>query len=172
MNFQFYVEKLFAGDEFKKFIEENKEAYPCSAFFVIDKQGKDNKQHFDYYISSVKKMFSFKLEDNCAKVPVEIVDASMLKKENQIVMNYDFDFDRIEKIIEGELFEKKIKNKIQKLLFSMQRRQGKDFLLGTIFLSNMALLSVSIDLSEMKIVSFEKKSFFDMLKITKKEEKH
>ena len=52
MNLQFYLEKLFASDEFKKFKKENKDAYFCSGFFSIDKQGRDNQQHLDFYIPS------------------------------------------------------------------------------------------------------------------------
>ena len=46
MNFQFYLEKFFANKHFQEFKEKNKKAFPCSCFFVIDKKGKDNKQHF------------------------------------------------------------------------------------------------------------------------------
>ena len=64
MNYRFYVEKLMNSDVFKKFVEENKDAFPASGFFMIDLEGQDNKQHFDYFIPSQNKMFSFKLEDS------------------------------------------------------------------------------------------------------------
>ena len=64
MNFQFYVEKLKNSKDFKSFIKENKGAFLCSCFFVIDKEepGKGDKQHFDFYVPSTKKAFSFILE--------------------------------------------------------------------------------------------------------------
>ena len=60
MNFQFYLEKFFSNKHFQEFKEKNKKAFPCSCFFVIDKKGKDNKQHFDYFTPEDKKLFSFK----------------------------------------------------------------------------------------------------------------
>ena len=168
MNFQFYLEKLFASKKFQEFMKENKDAYPCSGFIVRDFEGSDNKTNFDYYVPSIKKMFSFKLEDDCAKIPVEQIPEIPPQK---IKMNYSFDFEEIKKIIETKITEESIKNKMQKMLFSLQSKEKKDYLLGTIFLSGMGLLKVNIDLEKMKITAFEKKSFFEMVNIFKKKEK-
>ncbi len=168
MNFQFYLEKLYASDSFKKFKEEYELAYPCSAFFIIDKTGSDNKQHFDYYEPNLKKMFSFKLEDGCALVPVDLRDQAVPTK---LSMNYNFDFDEVEKLIFNEMARKEIKNKVQKMLWSLQTKDGKNYLLGTVFISMMGLLKVTVDVTDMKVIDFEKKSFMDMLKVTKKEDK-
>jgi hypothetical protein len=54
MNLQFYVEKLKASKTYKEFMEKNPDAFPCSGFFVIDKQGMDEQQHFDFYIPAKK----------------------------------------------------------------------------------------------------------------------
>jgi len=174
MNFQFYVEKLKNSDNFKKFISENKDAFMASGFFIIDKQGNDkpdDKQHFDYFIPSKKKMFSFTLEDGCKMVPVDMVDSSTINKENAISLNSDFDFDfdfnDIEQRIVNEMQIQKIGNKIQKLLLSLQRKNNRNFILATVFISNMGLLKATIDLEGLRIVDFEKKSFMDFLKIGK-----
>jgi hypothetical protein len=166
MNFQFYLEKLFASDSFNKFIKENEDAFPCSGFFILDKEGHDNKQHFDYFVPSTGKIFSFALEDGCVIVPMDIPDKSV---PEEIAMNYAFDFNDVEKIISNEMTIKQIKSKIQKILLSLQAKDGKDFLVGTVFLSMFGLLKVNIDISEMKITDFEKKSFMDMLRVTKKD---
>lgn len=166
MNFQFYLEKLFDSKEFQEFIKENKDAYPCSGFFVIDKEGKDNKQHFDYFIPSTKKIFSFKLESGGEKVPVEILEKFVPTK---ISLNYNFDFKDIEEKIEEKMKEEGIKNKLQKMLFSLQKVKGKELLIGTVFISMMGMLKVHIEISTMKIIEFEKKSFFDIVKVGKKD---
>ena len=170
MNFQFYIEKLKNSENFKEFIKKNKDAFACSGFFIIDKQGEGNKQHFDYYIPSGKKMISFQLEDNCSIVPVEMIDKTEPEK---VYLNCEFDFDDIEKLIQDKMNQRGVKNKIQKLLFSFQTKNRKDYLLGTVFISGLGLLKVNVDISKMEIIGFEKKSFFDMLKIkrNKKEEK-
>ena len=167
MNFQFYAEKLKASEEFKKFIEENKDAFFASGFFVMDFENSekpDNKQHFDYFIPGKNKMFSFQVEENCKKVPVEIVD----KGFKEVALNHSFDFDKIHEIIRDKMIEKEVKNKIQRILLSLQNKDGKDFLIGTIFVSQLGLVKVDIDLTKMQVIGFEKKSFFDILKITGK----
>lgn len=165
MNLQFYLEKLNSSDNFKKFIKENPEAFLCSGFFVIDKQGKDNKQHFDFFVPSEKKIYSFQLENNMQLVPIESKNNTIPKK---ISMNCDFDFDEIENLISQEKEKQNIKNKIQKILLSLQKVNGKDFLIGTAFISSLGLIKINIDLSENKITDFKKKSFFDIMNVFKK----
>jgi hypothetical protein len=167
MNFQFYLEKLCASESFQKFKEENKDAYLCSCFFVIDKEKNDNHQHFDFFIPGVKKMFSFKIEANCEKVPVENFGDKIPEK---IFDNYDFSFSEIEELINEKMKKENIKSKVQKILLSLQNNEGKDFLLGTIFISALGMIKTKIDLDKMEIIEFEKKSFMDMLKIVKKKD--
>jgi len=168
MNLQFYLERLHNSEEFKKFKKQNPDAFPCSAFFIIDKgnlQNPDNKYHFDYYVPSNKKMFSFQLEEIIKLVPMEMFEEKIPEK---ILIDYDFDFKDIEKMIDDEMKRQRIKNKIQKMLLSLQNLGGKDFLVGTIFISTLGLLKININIFEKKITHFEKKSFFNMLKIIKK----
>jgi len=219
MNLKFYLEKLENSEEYKKFMGENSDAFLCSGFFSIDKVGNDNKQHFDFCISSTStkklpahlhsqindlqqissncssnkivkskiqvkqdleqdkskgeldnlnnkgKIFSFQLEDGIKFVPVEEFGGKVPEKVSK---DCDFNFDYIEKLIAGEMFEKKIKNKVQKILLSLQSKDGKDFLIGTVFVSSMGLIKIKIDLSEMKVIDFEKKNFLDMVNIFKK----
>ncbi len=167
MNSQFFLEKLEDSQEFKDFKEKNKEAYLCSGFFVIDLDNKapENKYHFDFYIPSDKKTFSFELENGIKLIELPDRDEKPLE---EIPLDFSFDFDEIKEIILNEMTKNKISNKIQKLIFSLQRKEGKNVLLGTIFLSGLALLRANISLPEKEIIEFEKKSFFDMMKIVKK----
>ena len=165
MNLQFYIEKLFESDVFKKFRKENKEAYLCSGFFSIDRQGTDNQQHLDFYVPSEKKMFSIKLENNIELAPLENYDERIPEKLKE---NLDFDFDEIEEMLINKMKEENVNKQIQKLLFSLQNLNGKNFLIGTIFISGMGILKVTISLDENKIISFEKKSILEMFKIIKK----
>ena len=169
MNLQFYVEKLQSSKNFQDFIKENPDAFLCSAFFIIDKEGNDNKQHFDYFSSKTEKIFSFQLENAMQLVPLQALDKKIPEK---ILLNYDFDFKDIEKMIIDEMGKQRITNKIQKLIFSLQNLKGKDFLVGTIFISMLGLLKINIDISEKKITDFSKKSFMDMLKVIRKKKKN
>ena len=164
MNFQFYLEKLMASEIFQNFMDENKDAYPCGGFFIIDKEKQkilDDKQHFDYYIPSLKKMVSFKLEGEVQLIPVEMIDPRIPTK---IKSNYNFDFNDIEKVIEKEMQKQEIKNNLQKIILSLQELDGKDYLIGTAFISGLGMIKINVDISEMKLIVFEKKSFFDMVR--------
>jgi len=166
MNFQFYLEKLYDSENFKEFIKENPDAFLCSGFFIIDKTGKEtNKQHFDYYVPRMKKMFSFKMESGIEKVPVEMLTDKIPEK---ISVTCDFVFENIEKMIVDEMEKQNVKSKIQKILLSLQKLDGKDFLVGTLFVSTFGMIRIHIDISKRKIILFEKKSFFDIMKVSRK----
>jgi hypothetical protein len=170
MNSQFLIEKLESSEEFEKFMKENPKAYLCSGFFVIDSESKipEDKYHFDFYISSSKKTFSFELENDVKLVPLERNDERVLEK---VSMKKDFDFEKIREKIAAEMELKKINNKIQKMLFSLQNVGGRDMLLGTIFLSGLGLIKANFDIDKNMITDFEKKSLFEMMKIVSKGKK-
>jgi len=167
MNSHFLLEKLECSDEFKKFISENKDAYLCSCFFIVDLENKipENKYHFDFYVPSTKKTFSFELEEGVKLIELERIDEKILEK---VSMKDSFDFEEIQEMILNEMAEKKINNKILKMIFSLQNFENKEVLFGTILLSGLGLLKMTFDIAGKKITEFEKKSLFDMVKIVKK----
>ena len=167
MNSQFLLEKLENSEEYKKFMKENEDAYFCSGFFDIDLAEKNskNKYHFDFFVPSSKKTFSFEIENGIKLVPLERDYEIVLKK---VSMKNHFDLDEVKNMILEEMEKKKINNKLQKMIFSLQNKEGKDFLIGTIFLSGLGLLKVDIDINSNQITEFEKKSLFDMMKIVRK----
>lgn len=182
MNSQFLLEKLNSSDEFKKFMEENKDAYLCSGFFVIDLENNANNQyHFDFFTAKTGKTFSFELENknlqqvlNSSGNPTGVDGVKLIPLERheqrleKVGMENNFDFDGIEKMISTEMEMQKIRNKIQKMIFSLQNLEGRDVLLGTIFISGFGLIKANIDLKEKRITDFEKKSFWDMLNVMRK----
>ncbi len=173
MNFQFLIEGLENSYEYKMFMEENPDAYLCSGFFDIDinnnfeNLNSGNKYHLDFYVPSIRKTFSFQLEEGVKLIELERNDEKVL---NKVLMKKYFDFYDIKERIMIEMELEEIKNKIQKMLFSLQNIGGRDMLLGTIFLSGMGLLKVNIDIYENKIIDFEKKSLFDMIKLVQGKE--
>lgn len=170
MNFQFYIEKLISSKEFQEFKKENPSAFLCSGFFSIDKKTQNNQQHIDYFIPELNKLFSFKFEkDKVEMIPVEDFGNNFIAKK--IRDNCDFDFQEIEKIIKEKMSEEKIDKNIEKILLSLQSKDEKEFLIGAVFISGLGMIKITIDIQEKKITDFEKKSFFDMLKIVKKKPK-
>jgi len=137
----------------------------CSGFFIMDFEKADHQKHLDFYVPTLKKVFSFKLENGIEKVPIDTFDDRTPKK---LFIDYDFDLDEIEKLIKEKMVEEKIKSRIQKILLSLQNSKGKDLLTATVFVSGLGMLKVNINPISKKITDFDKKSFFDMMKIIRK----
>lgn len=165
MNFKYHLRLLQGNSEYKRFIKENPDAFLSSAFFTIDKEGNDNKQHLDFYIPSVKKMASFQMEQDGKMAPISLLDD---KVPERLMLDYDIDFDKIENVIYNKMREHGINNRVQKFIFSLQSLEGKDFLMGTVFISMFGLIKINIDAKSEKIIDFEKKSFFDLVNVFKK----
>ncbi len=166
MNLQFYLEKLQNSEEYKKFMKKNSDAFFCSGFFTIDETRKEkDQQHLDYFIPSTNKMFSFQLGENINLTTIENFGKDFVPTPIQDVA---FDFGKIKEMVLKEMEKNKIKKKIQKILLSLQNKDNKNFLIGTIFISGLGLLKIKFDLEKDELVEFEKKSFFDMMKIIKK----
>ena len=165
MNLQFYFEKLQSHEEFKNFKRENSKAYLSSVFISIDKEKSNNDVHFDFFLPEKKEIISFQMNDEIKKIPLENFNNSILEK---ISKNLDIDFDKIESLILERMEKEKMKNKIQKIILSLQKNSEKEFLSGTIFISMLGLIKIIFDLEKMEIVDFEKKSIMDILNIVKK----
>ena len=165
MNFKFYWEKLKNSEGFKKFIKENPEAYSCSGFFTLDKEGSDNQRHIDFFIPSKKKIFSFKLQgEGIEKIPLDIISE---KAPDKINLDVDFIFEEVEAVISREMEKQKLKNKVQKIMISLQNFEGKEILVCTVFISMLGILRVHIDLEgdrKGEVTLFEKKSFLDIVR--------
>lgn len=164
MNFKYYLRNLQENSDYKKFMRENPEAFLSSGFFTIDKDGNDNKQHLDFFIPNVKKMVSFQMEQDGKMTTMGLFDEKIPEK---ISLDFDLDFEEIENKVKGKMLVHGINNRIQKFIFSLQKVNGEDILAGTVFLSMFGLLKVSFSAKNLEIVDFEKKSFFDMMKVFK-----
>jgi hypothetical protein len=218
-----YYSKLEKSKEYRDFMEQNKSAYLCSCFFMIDRENNTQEIHFDYYIDSEKKIknpakpspdhpphqnnkevppsipptphpsernsvitnlkedknnedneetkkqkgqiYVFKITDKLSLAPLEFFDNRIPEK---LILDKNFGLEEFENLIEEKMQKENIKEKAKKFLYSLHITNGKKLLLVTVFLSNLALLKVSIDISNMEIIDFQKKSFFDMFKILKK----
>lgn len=167
MNFQFLIEKLTASEEFQKFKKENSDAYPFGGFFSFDLENKktQNQYSIDYFIPSLSKAVSFKLEKGVEMLPITIQES---QKFTEIGANYSFDFEEFQELIEKEMEKKEIKNKIQKILYSLQNYEKEDYLLATVFLSGFGILQANVKIQNKEITKFEKRGFLDFLKIVKK----
>ena len=112
------------------------------------------------------KMFSFQVHgEEIKKVDVDMIDKNYVPIE---LLESRMDFKEVEEMIEGEMLKKEVKSKIQKMIIVLQNKDGKNYFLCTVFISGLGLLRVFIDEKAKKITLFEKKSFFDIMKVTGK----
>jgi hypothetical protein len=167
MNIQSYFKQLQENKNFQDFQKENPQAYLCSGFFTIDKEANENQQHLDFFIPEKEKVFSFQMENDGKMKPLDKLDKIIPEK---ISFDFDLDFDDIEEIIEDRMKSEGMKDKIKKLIFSLQKIGEKKVLMGTIFISGFGLLKANISLENNEIIEFERKSFFDMIKVFKKKD--
>jgi hypothetical protein len=165
MNFKYYLRRLQESSDYRKFIQENPNAYLCSGFFTIDKEGSDNKQHLDFFIPEKDKITSFQMEQEGKMTTIDVLDKKVPEK---ISLDFDIDFEEIENIVYEKMRTHGINNRIQKFIFSLQKIEGKDYLTGTVFISLFGLIKINIEIKTKKIVDFEKKSFFDLVNVFKK----
>jgi hypothetical protein len=165
MDLKFYLEKLHSSKEFKEFIQNNKKAYLCSGFFLLDLEKDTNEIHFDYFVPKEDKIFSFKINSEIKKVPIENLNKKIPK---ELLLNCNLNFKEIVKILSKKIEIEKIKSKMQRILLSLQNDGKKNFLIGTIFISKLGIIKMGFDIYNKKLLYFEKKNFFDMFKILKK----
>lgn len=165
MNLQYYMKKLESSDVFKDFIKENPNAYFCSGFFTIDIEGHDNQRHIDFYSPDKKRRFGFIFNNKIELMPLEDIENETPPKK--IDSDMDFDFEEIKRIIGEEISARNIKSKLQKIIISLQQVNKNPTLLCTAFTSMFGLIKVEIDPISKKITFFEKKSFFDFMKLVK-----
>jgi len=168
MNLQFHLEKLHSSEKFEEFKKNNQKAYFCSGFFTIDKEGKDNQTHLDYFNPEDKKVTSFSLNGEIKEIPSEHQDNSW--KPNELNEEINFDFEEVERLISKKMEKEEIKNKLQKILISLQKSDQENSLLCTVFISMLGMLKVKIDLKDMTISKFEKKSIIDIINIKKRKD--
>jgi hypothetical protein len=165
MDFQFYLEKLYSSKEYMEFkSQKKKDLFFCGGFLSIERENVRNPRnvvHIDYYVPAEKKVYSFKMDGDIVLIAQDNPDSRVPQKMND---NVEFDFDDIIDLAEKELVDKQINNTIKKAVLSLQSLKGKDYLIGTLFLNNMALARIRINLEDMKIEELEKKGFFDILK--------
>jgi hypothetical protein len=90
------------------------------------------------------------------------------KVPQEVSLDFDIDFDEIERQVYEKMRIHGINNRIQKLIYSLQKLEDKDLLTGTVFISMFGLIKMNVDVKTNKIVDFEKKSFFDLVSVFKK----
>jgi len=162
MNFTSTLEKIEKSKTFKNFKEKNKTAKLCAGFFVL---GKGPQQQLDYCLED-SRIFTFILNE---VGEVIVKEAEVMKKQSlpAIEKNIKVDLEDAQEILKEQIKEKKIPNKLNKIIAVLQKNENKQIWNLNCVLSGMEILRVHIDTESGDVLKFEKKSMFEFIKKVK-----
>jgi len=160
MNLKFLIEKLEESDVFKDFKKENPDAQLCAGFFILDFKEKREEQNLDYKIKD--KIATFSLDPISLKGVEDILDKT--KPLNELDTGIKIELEKAKQIIDEELVKNKISNRLEKIIAVLQMKDDKPVWNITCMLSGMKIMIVLIDAVEGKILKFENKSLFDLVR--------
>lgn len=160
MKFEHYLKRVESSEEFKEFKKKHKDFYLCAGFFVLDFSGGKDVYQIDYFLKN-NKIASFLLND---KVEVKIVDQTVKQKMEKISRNVNLDLDEIKGIVEDEMKNKIVTEKLLKIIAVLHIMDGKLIWNLQCILSGLVLLSIHIDDSDKTILKFYKHSLLEIMK--------
>ncbi|MEM3074890.1 MAG: hypothetical protein QW727_03040 [Candidatus Pacearchaeota archaeon] len=162
MKIQPYFDKLKKSKAFKEFISKNPNAYLSSGFFVLDFQNKRNMHQLDYFIPENKKIETFILDEK------EIIRKESEPMNREIPQKIDkkinLDLDVLKGIVEDEMKNQFITDKIQKIIAIVQNIEGKLVWNLNCITNEMGVIKIHIDDKNHSILKFEKINLFDIMR--------
>ena len=161
MKIQPYIEKLNNSKEFKEFVRKNPNSYFSAGFFVLDFINKKSMHQIDYFIPEKNKIQTFILDDNeIISKESETVNEKIPKK---IGSNINLDLDILKGLVEDEMKNRTITNKIQKIIAVIENINGKLIWNLNCITNDMGVMKVHIDDNDHSILEFEKINLFDVM---------
>ncbi len=162
MKIQPYIEKLNKSNEFKNFKAKNPDSYFSAGFFVLDFINKKNMHQIDYFIPEKNKIQTFILDDNkIISKESEVINKKIPKK---IESNINLDLDILKGLVEDEMKNRTITNKIQKIIAIIENVNGKLIWNLNCIANDMGVMKVHIDDKDHSILEFEKINLFDIMR--------
>ncbi len=168
MNFSSTLKKIESSKEFRHFKKQNKDAYLCVGFFVLDFEQNLNQQQLDYALKN-GKIFTFFLNSETNGVTFKEAETIKGKEQKLPLLNPDIkvEIEELKKILEKNMEKEKIQNKIIKIIAILQKHENRQVWNLNCILEGMGILQVHIDSGTGKILKFEKKNLFDFIRRVK-----
>jgi hypothetical protein len=170
--------KLEKSEVYQKFISEHPNAFLCAGFFILN--FKSNIYEYSLDFREERKIFTFKIpEVQSGESKIIMTEEDLLETQvplEKISLDVQTEIDDLKPIVEKALMENKIKNKLEEIIAVLQNLTlGKDDLSGkplgchtmwnlTCMCEGFTIITVHISSESGKIIKFEKKSLFDMIK--------
>lgn len=161
MKIQPYIEKLNNSEEFKKFTEQNSDAFLVAGFFILDFETKQNMHQIDYYIPSKKKVAAFTLDE---QVTLQMMELLGDKVPEKLDIQTNIDLDALQGILQDEMKNRNISEDIKKIIAVIQKVEGKKIWNLNCVLTGMELLNSHVDDETKNVLKMEKLSMMDLIR--------
>ncbi len=157
-----YVEKLSASKEYKNFVSKNPRAFMVAGFFVLDLEEGANIHQIDFFVPDENKIAAFGLDK---KVSLQLLDITKKEKGlERLDINTNVDLDALEGILEDEMKNRGISEKIKKIIAVLQVQDGKKIWNLNCVLSGMEILKAHVEDESKSVLKMDKVSLMDMVK--------
>ena len=160
MKFEHYLKKMQESPEYKKFRKKYKDEYLCAGFFILDFESGQHMHQVDYALPD-GKVATFILDKG---VKLKISEQALKKKLPEIKPQANIDLEALRGIIEDEMKNQMVTEKIRKVIAILHDLDGKLIWNLQCILSGLEILIVHIDDSDKSILKFEKHSLMELLK--------
>jgi len=155
-----YIEKLNNSKEFKQFKKNNSDSFMIAGFFILDFETGNNIHQIDFFIPSKKQIAAFTLD---RKIDLQILKALNKKTPEKLDLNTKIDLDALEGILEDEMKNRNITDKIRKIIAVVQSVDGKVLWNLNCVLSGMGILKAHVEDETKSILKMEKLSLTDIM---------
>lgn len=162
-----YVEKLEQSEEYRNFKIKYPNAYMIAGFFVLDFETKINVHQIDFYIPEEKKIAAFTLDDGTKLQMMEMLNKSVPDKMS---LDTNIDLDALKGILEDEMHNRGMSEKIKKIIAVIQNVKGKKIWNVNCVLSGMEILKSHVDDESKTILKIEKQNLMDIMKTMPKKQ--
>lgn len=157
MNFKEAISKLKKSKEFVKFKKEHKDAYLCTAFFIIDFEGNQNTAQINFQFDD-EKIGAFVIDGD---IKLRIEDLLVKKKLDRIKEDTKIDIEDVVRIAKKQITREGVKSKASKIIAILGSEEKRQMWNVTCFFESFYLLNMHIDIASGKILKSEKKSLSD-----------
>ena len=162
MKIEPYFQKLNESNVFKKFKEKNPKAYLSAGFFVIDFEDNKNIHQIDYFNPENSKMTTFILDGN--EVEEKDSESANTLVPSEIKQKINIDLDILKGMVEDEMKNRTITNKIQKIIAVVQNIDGKLIWNLNCITTDMGIMKVHIEDDSHSIIKFDKVNLFEAVR--------
>jgi len=156
--------RLEKSDVFQNFKSANPDSFLCAGFFIMNFKSGVFDYSFDF--RNDKQIFSFKIPEHAESAIVMQVDDILDSKKSLEKINLDIqvDLSDLREIVERELVNHDIKNKLEEIIAVLQVLDSQKVWNLTCMCEGFTIISCHIHSETSGILKFEKKNLLDFVK--------